>query len=213
MDRFRHPLFRRAGKIDDAMTTVLVALHYQNEVMHAAGKIRVGVAEDGRNRDDLQTRARELLAFARSHDIPVVSVRIAFRPDHADVVQNCRIFRNVVAGKAMIEGSWGTEFHDGLGPVGDEFVVKHTRVNAFYGSQLAEVLEILGAERLIFAGVSSTSVVITTVAAAADMGFEVIVVEDASSAADPALHDAAMEMMRLVADVVTVKTLESALAR
>jgi nicotinamidase-related amidase len=195
------------------MNTVLVALHYQNEVMHAGGKIKVGVAEDADNRNDLKTKAARLLAFARGNGMPVVSVRIGFRADHADVVQNCTIFRNVVAGKAMVDGSWGAEFHDGLGPVGDEFVVKHTRVNAFYGSQLAEVLEILKAERLIIAGVSTTSVVITTVAAAADMGFEVVVVEDASSAADPALHDAAMAMMRLVADVVTVDQLGAFLGR
>ncbi|MCB1445610.1 MAG: cysteine hydrolase [Rhizobiaceae bacterium] len=194
------------------MTTVLVALHYQNEVMHAAGKIKVGVAEDAADRDALVSNAARLLALARRTGIPVVSVRIAFRPDHADVVQNCAIFRNVVAGKAMIDGSWGAEFHEGLGPRDGEFVVKHSRVNAFYGSQLEEVLRILKADRLIVAGVATNSVVLTTVACAADMGYEVTVIADACSSGNPALHASSLENMKLVADVVDLAAFEASLA-
>lgn len=189
------------------MTTVLVAMHYQNEVMHAAGKIKVGVAEDAANRGTLVENAARLLTLARKAGIPVVSVRIAFRPDHADVIPNCAIFRNVIAGKAMVEGSWGAEFHEGLGPVDGEFVVKHTRVNAFYGSPLEEILRVLKADRLIMAGVATNSVVLTTVACAADMGYEVTVVADACSSGNPALHAAALENMKLVADVIDVGTL------
>lgn len=194
------------------MTTVLVALHYQNEVMHAAGKIKVGVAEDAANRGTLVSNAARLLTLARKAGIPVVSVRIAFRPDHADVVPNCTIFRNVIAGKAMIDGSWGAEFHEGLGPRDGEFVVKHSRVNAFHGSQLEEVLRVLRADRLIVAGVATNSVVLTTVACAADMGYEVTVVQDACSSGNPALHASSLENMKLVADVVDLATLEARLA-
>jgi nicotinamidase-related amidase len=188
------------------MTAVLVAMHYQNEVMHAAGKIKVGVAEHADNREALVANAGRLLALARGANIPVVSVRIAFRPDHADVIPNCAIFRNVIARKAMVDGSWGAEFHEGLGPVNNEFVVKHTRVNAFFGSQLEEILRALKADRLIMAGVATNSVVMTTVACAVDMGYEVIVVADACSSGDRALHESSLENMRLVADVVDLDT-------
>jgi nicotinamidase-related amidase len=189
------------------MRTVLVAMHYQNEVLHAGGKIKVGMAENASNRDTVVANAAKLLAFARDNGIPVVSVRIAFRPDHADVIQNCPIFRNVVAGNAMVDGSWGAEFHDGLGPLPGEFVVKHTRVNAFYGSQLQEVLRTLRAERLIMAGVATNSVVLTSVACAADMGYEVIVVADACSSGRSDLHASSLENMTLVAEVVTLNHL------
>jgi nicotinamidase-related amidase len=195
------------------MKTVLVALHYQNEVLHAGGRIKVGMAEDAQNREAVKERAGRLLAFARANSIPVVSVRIAFRADHADVIQNCTIFRNVVAGNAMVDGSWGAEFHEGLGPIGAEHVVKHTRVNAFYGSELEEVLRMLEAERLIVAGIATNSVVITTVASAADIGYEVIVAADACSSANPDLHRASLEIMRLVADVTDVESIITQLSR
>lgn len=194
------------------MTTVLLALHYQNEVLHAAGRIKVGVGGHDGGREALKANAARLLAAARGAGVPVVSVRIAFRPDHADVVQNAPIFRNVAKSGAMAEGSWGAEFHEGLGPLPGEFVVKHSRVSAFHGSQLEEVLRVLGAKHLIVAGIATTSVVITTVAAAADMGYAVKVAADACSAADPALHRAALELMRLVAEVATVEEIAKSLA-
>ena len=186
------------------MKTVLIAMHYQNEVLHAQGKIRVGVAKEDANRTAVTDNAARLLAAARKSGIPVVSVRIAFRPDHADVIQNCKIFRDVVANKAMVDGSWGAEFHEGLGPLAGEFVVKHSRVNAFYGSQLEEVLRVLKAERLIMAGIATNSVVETSVRHAADMGYEVIVAADACSSGRADLHEASLENMRYVAEVVTV---------
>ncbi|MGV8955434.1 MAG: cysteine hydrolase family protein, partial [Cypionkella sp.] len=170
------------------MKSVVIAMHYQNEVLHAKGKIRVGVAEAGDNRETVKQRATQLLAAARRNGIPVVSVRIAFRADHSDVIQNCKIFRDVVSNKAMVEGSWGTEFHEGLGPLEGEFVVKHTRVNAFYGSQLEEVLRALKADRLIMAGVATNSVVETTARHAADVGYDVVIASDACSSGNPTLH-------------------------
>jgi nicotinamidase-related amidase len=44
--------------------------------------------------------------------------------------------------------------------------------------------------------------VITTVAQAVDLGYEVTVAEDACSAGRPELHVAALDLMRLVAEVL-----------
>lgn len=184
--------------------TVTLALHYQNEVLHPEGRIKVGMAEKSGNRERVKERAAALLAFARGAGIPVISVRIAFQPGHVDVIQNCTIFRNVVKNGAMIDGSWGAEFHEGLGPLPGETVVKHTRVNAFFGSDLEDLLHALDARRLIVAGIATNSVVATTVAHAADAGYEVTVAEDACSSGNPELHRACMENMKLVADVLTV---------
>ena len=192
------------------MQTAVIALHYQNEVLHPDGKIRLGVAEGAIGRDQVIERAGRLLAGARIAGVPVVSVRVAFRPDHADVLQNAQIFRDVVKMGAMIEGSWGAAFLDGLGPLPGEFVVTHSRIGAFHGSTLDDVLRVIRAGRLIVAGVATSSVVLTTVGQAVDLGYEVIVAEDACSAASAGMHAAALDLMSIVADVVGV---DKALAR
>lgn len=194
---------------------VLLALHYQNEVLHPEGKIRLGLTGDSPLRDGVVAAARRLLGGVRGLGLPVVSVRIAYRPDYSDVVRNCTIFRNVVAIGAMPEGSWGAGFYDGLGPIErpGEHVVTHNRVNAFYGTELETLLQRLQARRLVVAGVATNSVVEHTVRHAADMGYEVLVASDACAAGDPELHRAALRNMALLADVMTADEVVARLAR
>lgn len=190
-----------------AADVAVLALHYQNDVLHPAGKIRVGLDGDGGTRQRLLRGASDLLRGARMGGLPIVHVRIAFRPDYADLLANCDIFRNVAAIGAVPEGQWGSAFYEGLQPLAGsarEFVVKHTRISAFYGTPLEETLRVLGARRLVVAGVATHSVVEGTVRHAADIGFNVMVAEDACASADPAVHDASLASMRLIAQTGSV---------
>jgi len=185
--------------------TVVLALHFQNDVLHQDGKIKVGLADGSTRRAAVVAAAGALLAGARAHGVPIVHVRVAYRPDYSDLVTNAPIFRNVVASGAMIDGSWGAQFHAGLGPQVDdasEHVVKHTRISAFYDSRLEAVLRRLGARRLVVAGVATHSVVETTVRHAVDAGYEVVVNADACAAGVQQVHEASLESMRLIADVL-----------
>ncbi|PZU59132.1 MAG: cysteine hydrolase [Sphingobium sp.] len=189
------------------MKTAVLALHYQNEVLHPDGRIRLGVAEGASGRGAVIEAASRLLAAARMRALPLLHVRIAFPPGYAGVVQNAPIFRNVVANRAMEEGSWGTAFHDGLGPLPGEPVITHNRVNAFFRSDLEDVLAALHVDRLIMAGVATNSVVEHSARHAADMGFHVAVAADACSAGQPHLHQAALDNIALLGDVSTVAAL------
>ncbi len=187
--------------------TALLALHYQNEVLHQDGKIRLGIAAQSRGRAALLAAARNLLEGARDASMPVVHVRIAFAPGHAGVVQNAPIFRNVVALGAMEEGSWGAEFHAGLEPTPGEAIVTHHRVNGFFDSALDATLRTLGATRLLLAGVATNSVVEHTGRHAADLGYEIVTVADACAAARADLHRAALDNLALLGEVTTVARL------
>jgi len=186
--------------------TALLALHYQNDVLHAHGKIRLGLAGDGAQRERLVGCAGALLAGARARDWPIFHVRVAFRPDGGDIVQNCAIFRAVAANGAVREGSWGARFFDSLAPDAQrtaEHVVTHRRINAFYDSALEAGLRECRPQRLVVCGVATHSVVESTVRHAADMGYDVWVAADACAAADPAAHAASLASMGLIATVCT----------
>jgi nicotinamidase-related amidase len=196
-----------------APRTVVLAVHYQNDVLHRDGKVRVGLSADmDEERTRVVERAGTLLTEARACGIAVVSAQAAYREDAADVIQNCAIFRNVVTSGVLREGTWGCAFHDGLGPVDGEFVVKHTRVNAFYGSPLEEVLRLVGATRLIIAGISTHSAVEHAARHAADIGFDVIVAEDACCSAARAAHEASLASMSLIATILTTAQAVAVLA-
>lgn len=184
--------------------TVLLALHYQNEVAHADGRIRIGIAEGSPERQAVLAAAKRLLDGARAAQVPVVSVRIAFSAGHAEVAQNAEIWRRVVASGALVEGSWGAEFYPGLGPLPGEAVVTHRRNDAFHGSPLADRLALYRAERLVIAGISTTYVVESTVRSASDRGYAVTVAADACSSGSAALHEASLKAMALLAEISEV---------
>ena len=189
-----------------AADVAVLALHYQNDVLHPEGKIRVGLDGDGGTRQRLLRGASDLLRGARMGGLPIVHVRIAFRPDYADLLANCDIFRNVAAIGAVPEGQWGSAFYEGLQPLAGsarEFVVKHAHQRLLrhaVGRDAARA----GARRLVVAGVATHSVVEGTVRHAADIGFNVMVAEDACASADPAVHDASLASMRLIAQTGSV---------
>ncbi|MDB5819709.1 MAG: cysteine hydrolase [Rhizobacter sp.] len=188
--------------------TVVLALHYQNDVLHPDGKIRVGIGADSPDRARVIEAATALLAGARERGWPILHVRVAFRPDGADIIQNCAIFKAVHASGATREGTWGAEFYTPLAPDAAsprEFVVKHSRIDAFYGSPLDETLRRCNAARLVIAGVATHSVVESTVRHAADIGFDTWVAADACAAALPAVHEASLASMKLIATVSTVQ--------
>ncbi|MBX2879231.1 MAG: cysteine hydrolase [Granulosicoccus sp.] len=192
---------------------VILALHYQNENCHEDGKIKVGIKQDADWRYDTLDAAKRLFAGARKAGVEIVHVRLAVRPDHRDVIPNNFIFKQWVELGAWAEGSWGVEFFDGLQPTENEYVVTHTRNNAFYNSQLDEVMALLKPKTLAIAGVSTAYVVETTARHAADVGYDTLVVADACSTATREMHNNALAAMELIASITTVDKLIDSLAQ
>lgn len=194
-------------------TTAVLALHYQNDVLHPDGKIKVGIMHDDPGRAQLLQGASALLAGARRLGLPIIHVRIAFQPGYTDLIANCPIFRNTAALGAVLDGEWGAQFYDALAPLAQndrEAVLTHTRISAFAGTQLPELLARFSARHLIVAGIATHSVVEGTVRDAVDRGYDVTVAADACHAADPHVHAASLASMRLLAEVCDV---QAALAR
>ena len=194
-----------ASCFDAGVTTAVVAVHFQNDVLHPDGKLRAGLRDDDRRRKLLIRNARRLLAGARAAGVPVVSARIAFRPGYRGHVANSPMLTAVVEQRALVDGTWGAEFHQQLRPRRDELVVTHSRINAFYGSDLEQVLASLAVGRLVFAGIATHSAVEHTARHAADLGYDVLVAADACAAGDPELHAAGLRALSLhVSRVATV---------
>jgi len=183
--------------------TLLLALHYQNENCHPDGKIKVGIEQDADWRDETLGTAKRLLTGAREKGVPIVHIRLAVRPDHKGVIQNCFIFKQWAELGAWAEGTWGVEFYEGLGPQGDEFVVDHTRNNAFYNSTLPEIVNLYRPRRIACAGVSTAYVVESTVRHISDVGYDAIVIGDACSTATKQMHQNALDAMSFVAEIGT----------
>lgn len=192
--------------------TVLLALHYQNDNCHPRGRVRLGLAEADPRRDAVIAAARRLFAAVRAAGVPIVHVRYAWSPDYRDVALNAPVYRQHAALGAWRDGEWGSQFLEELGPAAGELEVTHARMSPFYASRLPQVLALLRPRRLLVAGVSTTFAVESTVRDASDRGYEVLVAADACATGDPAMHEASLAVMRLLATVATVDEIAAALS-
>ena len=86
----------------------------------------------------------------------------------------------------------------------------HHRVGGFHDSDLDDVLRGAGVETVAFLGVATNASVEGTARAASDLGYRVLVISDACSAATPEAHAASLESLGLLAEITTTDDLIAA---
>jgi nicotinamidase-related amidase len=182
------------------MTTALLVMDFQNGIVSSLGD------------DEVLAAATSAVATARERGIPVVFVRVAFRPGAPEVSSANRVFGGVAARMASQPAS-ATEVHPAFGVGAEDIVVTKLRVSAFAGSDLEVLLRGLGVRHLVLAGIATSGVVLSTLRQAADLDFELTVLADACADRDDEVHRVLTEkVFPRQADVVTVAEWQASLA-
>jgi nicotinamidase-related amidase len=87
--------------------------------------------------------------------------------------------------EVIARGSWGAEVVDEINPGnGDIQIVKH-RFSAFWDTETDAVLRNLGIKTLLIGGVNMDQCVMTTLEDASFLGYDTVLVEDASATTSP----------------------------
>lgn len=159
-------------------TPALLLMDFQNGVVEGFGNQAVV---------DAAVQAAEA---ARAHNIPVIFVRVAFRPGYPEVSGRNQSFSAAAAnaGASMHEDNASTQITEALAVRPDEVVVTKRRVGAFSGSDLDAVLRAAGAETLVLAGIATSGVVLSTLRLAADLDYRLVVLADACADRDDEVH-------------------------
>ena len=168
--------------------TALLLIDLQKEVLDAKGTL---CGDLPRVAGTLLEAVRRLVSWARERDVPVIWVRMAFRPGYVDASRSVRASAAEMAGR-LVDGSWGAELVGGLGRVDDDIVITKKRSSAFLGTDLDFVLRGLGVERLIVAGTSTNWAVESTIREAESLDYQVIVPREATGARMGDLHESAL---------------------
>lgn len=127
---------------------------------------------------------------ARAAGIPVMFVRVAFRPGYPEIAASNTTFSAVSAqaGDAYTQDHPATQVHASLAPQDGEPVILKRRVSAFSGSDLDVLLRGAQADTLILAGIATSGVVLSTLRQAADLDYRITVLADACADADEEVH-------------------------
>jgi nicotinamidase-related amidase len=195
----------------DPTRTALVAVHVQNDIVGPDGAFAPFFRAEIDRVGTLATAAR-LLEAARAAGVPVVYTRVAWRPDYSDLHANSPLLNIVIQQNCLVDGTPGAAITDELAPQDTDRVVTHQRVGGFHDSELDEVLRSAGVDAIVFLGVATNASVEGTARAASDLGYRVLVVSDACSAATPEAHTASLASLGLLAEITTTDELIAALS-
>jgi nicotinamidase-related amidase len=132
---------------------------------------------------------------ARAADVPVMFVRVAFRPGYPEAAASNAAFSAVAehAGDTMTEAHPATQVHIELDPRPGEPIILKRRVSAFAGSDLDVLLRAARADTLVLAGLSTSGVVLSTLRQAADLDYRITVLSDACGDNDEEVHRVLLE--------------------
>ncbi len=150
--------------------------------------VQVGIVARYGDPEDLLGRLAGAVDAARSAGVPVVYVRVAFRPGYPEVPASNKGFSALAATGAFDESAPQTRIHPRVAPREGEVVVLKRRISAFAGSDLSEVLRAGGIDTLVLTGIATSGVVLSTLRQAADLDFRLVVLSDAVADADPEVH-------------------------
>jgi nicotinamidase-related amidase len=151
--------------------------------------VQVGiVARFGDDDGGLLSRLERAVSAARTASVPVIFVRVAFRDGGPEIAASNLTFSAIAARGGFGEADPGTQIHPQLAPQPGDVVVLKKRVSAFAGSDLAEVLRGGGIDTLVLTGIATSGVVLSTLRAAADLDYRLVVLHDACADADPEVH-------------------------
>jgi nicotinamidase-related amidase len=140
---------------------------------------------------------------ARGAGVAVIYTRVAWKSDYSDLNPNSPLLGMVVEKNCLVDGRDMAEIVPQLSPQAGDVVVTHKRVSGFTDSDLDEQLRARGIETVLFAGVATNASVEGTARQASDLGYRTVIISDACSAADQRAHDASLNSLGLLAEIIT----------
>jgi ureidoacrylate peracid hydrolase len=152
--------------------------------------------------DRVVQECADLLAGARAQSIPIIYTRQVSRADGADMTPSARrLLATLPDASAAVDtkpDGWASEILDAVAPQQGDIVIQKLRWDAFFGTELDNILRNLGAQRLIVAGLQTNVCIETTARTALMKNYDVAVPEDAVSTDGHALHVNALDSLRVL---------------
>ncbi|MEX2297725.1 MAG: isochorismatase family cysteine hydrolase [Dongiaceae bacterium] len=149
--------------------------------------------------------AVKVLEAARRKNYPVIYTREGHRPDGSDLTEVKRFRSRRMGpgigddgklGRNLVRGEPGWEIIPELTPHKGDPIVDKAGSGAFYATELEHMLRRRKIQNLVIFGVTTEVCVNTTLREASDRGFDNLLLEDCCAATVPALHKAAVEIVR-----------------
>jgi nicotinamidase-related amidase len=160
--------------------SAVLVIDMQNDTVHADGAYASFGAAEHADAQNVVGNVGTLLDAARASATPVFYSRIVVYPVAGLGGDNAPIFQMLAPDTFKLD-SWGAAIVDELTPKAGDVVLDRTRMSVFNGTEIDTMLRNLGVTDLIVVGAWTNMAVEHTIRDAADHGYTVTIVEDATS--------------------------------
>jgi len=179
----------------DTHKAALIVIDMQNDFGSPGGMFDRAGIDISAIRQAIEPTKRAIAA-ARQQAIPIVYVKMGFRPDLSDAgppdSPNRTKHVRVHAGKTvqapdgsesriLIRGTWNTDIVSELAPLAGDVVMYKHRFSAFFETELDDILKRLKAEYLIFTGCTTSVCVESTIRDAMFRNYSCVLLEDCTA--------------------------------
>lgn len=212
MDRLLNSRVGALEKLDPDRTAIL-GIHWQEDVVGVRGGDLGDVFASYVTESNIIPRTVDLFNAAREAGALIVFINVAFWPEHKGVIRNNGLFNAVTQRKtSFVRGSKGVEVLPEFGLQSSDYVIEHSRISAFHGSDLLSVLIGNGIETVAVTGVATNVAVDHTTRDAAQYGYRTVLIDDCCCSSDPSYHEASLKSLRVIAtNIVKAADLKTAL--
>ncbi|HEX3815268.1 MAG TPA: cysteine hydrolase [Mycobacteriales bacterium] len=187
----------------DITRTALVVVDLQNDFCTPGGWLD-GIGVDVSGLAPAVESTARLVPAARRAGIPVIWLNWGNRVDQANIPPGvAHVYDPTGAGegigyllpgkesRVLLKDSWGAAPVTGLTIGPDDIQIDKYRMSGFWDTPLDSVLRNLRVDAVLFAGVNSDQCVYATLIDAACLGYDVVLLTDASATTSPGFcHDA-----------------------
>jgi nicotinamidase-related amidase len=153
--------------------------------------------------------ASKAVEFARKKQFHIIHVGLGFSVGHPELPDTESRWKLLKDNNLFVIGTPSVEIHGAVARP-EDLVVYKQRVSAFSENQLHLILRARGIENLVFFGISTRGITLSTLRRAADLDFRCVVLQDACFDADLEVHRVLTE--KIFAAQATVLTVDAFIA-
>lgn len=181
----------------DLSRTALIVVDMQNDFCHKDGWL-AGIGVDVTTLSAPIAPLRAALPMLRANGVPVIWLNWGNRPDQANLPPNVRhvydpagtnvgigSLNNGAQSPVLQKDAWAAATIDALESAPQDIHVDKYRMSGFMDTPLDSILRNLRVDTVLFAGVNSDQCVLATLTDAANLGYDVVLLEDLCATSSP----------------------------
>jgi len=173
--------------------SALILVDCQNDFLSEKGALYSAVV-DSVTANDVIRNINRSIESARKQGIPIIFTSMCFSKDYSEMGDNpYGILAAVKQAGAFVRDSWGSGIAEGINVSEEDTVIQKSTMCAFKQTNLKDILNEQGINRLAFGGLVTDLCLETSIRSAYDFGYEAISLVDCMASLSQAAHVSSVE--------------------